>query len=82
MSEPQAAPAKPSFWQTLRAGWVPYKRLFAYVKPYKFRFILGLACGLGFGLISGCLPLVLAQVMGAVFQGGGSRHGPGVRGQP
>ena len=71
MSEPQAAPAKPSFWQTLRTGWVPYKRLFAYVKPYKFRFFLGLACGLGFGLINGCLPLVLAQVMGAVFQGGG-----------
>ena len=71
MSEPQAAPAKPSFWQTLRTGWVPYRRLFAYVKPYKLRFFLGLACGLGFGLISGCLPLVLAQVMGAVFQGGG-----------
>ena len=71
MSEPQAAPAKPSFWQTLRTGWGPYKRLFAYVKPYKFRFILGIACGLGFGLINGCLPLVLAQVMGAVFHGGG-----------
>ena len=71
MSEPQAAPAKPSFWQTLRTGWVPYKRLFAYVKPYKLRFFLGLTCGLGFGLISGCLPLVLAQVMGAVFHGGG-----------
>ena len=71
MSEPQAAEAKPSFWQTLRTGWGPYKRLFAYVKPYKFRFFLGLICGLGFGLINGCLPLVLAKVMGAVFQGGG-----------
>jgi len=71
MSDPQAAPAKPSFWQTIRVGWAPYKRLLSYVKPYKFRFFLGLACGLGFGLISGCLPLVLAQVMGAVFQGGG-----------
>ncbi|MCA1659849.1 MAG: ABC transporter ATP-binding protein, partial [Verrucomicrobiaceae bacterium] len=71
MSEPQAAEAKPSFWRTLREGWGPYKRLFAYVKPYKFRFGLGLACGLGFGLINGCLPLVLAQVMGAVFHGGG-----------
>lgn len=71
MSEPQAAEAKPTFWQTLRTAWVPYKRLFAYVKPYKFRFFLGLSCGLGFGLISGCLPLVVAQVMGAVFQGGG-----------
>ena len=71
MSEPQAAEAKPTFWQTLRTGWGPYKRLFGYVKPYKFRFTLGLACGVGFGLINGCLPLVLAQVMGAVFHGGG-----------
>ncbi|MEY2561062.1 MAG: ATP-binding cassette, subfamily bacterial MsbA [Verrucomicrobiota bacterium] len=71
MSEPQAAQAKPSFWRTLRTSWGPYKRLFAYVKPYKFRFFLGLTCGLGFGLISGCMPLVLAKVMGAVFHGGG-----------
>jgi subfamily B ATP-binding cassette protein MsbA len=71
MSEPQAAPKKPSFWQTLREGWGPYKRLYAYVKPYKFRFVLGLCCGLGFGLISGCLPLVLAKVTGEVFHGGG-----------
>jgi subfamily B ATP-binding cassette protein MsbA len=72
MSEPQAAEGKPSFFRTLRKGWIPYKRLFAYVKPYKVRFLLGLSCGLGFGLISGCLPLVLAKVMGAVFQGGGA----------
>jgi len=71
MSDTQAVPAKPSFFQTLRAGWGPYKRLFAYVKPYKFRFILGLSCGLGFGLISGCMPLVLAKVMGTVFHGSG-----------
>ena len=30
MSEPQAAPKKPSFWQTLRTGWGPYKRLYSY----------------------------------------------------
>ena len=71
MSEPQAVEAKPTFWQTLRKSWGPYKRLYAYVKPYKFRFILGLACGFGFGLINGMLPLVVAQVTSAVFQGGG-----------
>jgi subfamily B ATP-binding cassette protein MsbA len=71
MSEPQAAPKKPSFWQTLRKSAGPYRRLFSYVKPYKFRFILGLSFGFGFGLISGCMPLVLAKVMGAVFHGGG-----------
>ena len=71
MSEPQAAPRKPSFWQTLRGSVGPYKRLFSYVKPYKWRFVLGLVFGFGFGVITGAMPLVLAKVMGAVFQGGG-----------
>jgi subfamily B ATP-binding cassette protein MsbA len=71
MSEPQAAPPKPSFWQLLRAGWGPYKRLYAYVKPYRARFILGLGLGFAFGVISnGMMPLVIAKVTGAVFQGG------------
>lgn len=69
MSEPQAADAKPSFWATLRAGWGPYKRLYAYVKPYRFRFIVGLAFGFAFGIINSTLPLVIARVTGAVFQG-------------
>jgi subfamily B ATP-binding cassette protein MsbA len=72
MSEPQAAPKKPSFWQTLRNSAGPYKRILAYVKPYKWRFFLGLLFGFGFGAISGCMPLVLAKVMGAVFHGGGA----------
>jgi subfamily B ATP-binding cassette protein MsbA len=71
MSEPQAAAKKPSFWQTLRVSAGPYKRLFSYVKPYKARFILGLSFGFGFGVITGFMPVVLAQVMGKVFQGGG-----------
>src|SRR3954471_19383267 len=71
MSEPQAAPKKPSFWQTLRTGWVPYKRLYGYVKPYRWRFIAGLALGFAFGVISnGAMPLVIGKVTGAVFQGG------------
>lgn len=69
MSEPQAAEAKPSFWQTFREGWGPYKRLLSYAKPYKFRFIMGLACSFGFGAISGFLPVVLAKVAGDVFGG-------------
>ena len=70
MSEPQASPAKPSFWQMIRIGWGPYKRLYGYVKPYRTRFILGLALGFAFGVISnGMMPLVIAKVTGAVFQG-------------
>jgi subfamily B ATP-binding cassette protein MsbA len=71
MSEPQAAPRKPSFWQTLRSGWGPYKRLYSYVKPYRWRFIAGLALGFAFGLSNGFIPLVIAKVTNAVFQGGG-----------
>ena len=72
MSEPQAAPRKPSFWQTVRTGWGPYKRLYAYVKPYRWRFAAGLALGFAFGVANGCIPLVIAKVTGAVFQGGGA----------
>src|SRR2546430_13614691 len=69
MSEPQAAPKKPSFWQTLRTGWGPYKRLYAYVKPYRWRFVLGLSLGFAFGVISNAgMPLVIGKVTGAVFQ--------------
>jgi subfamily B ATP-binding cassette protein MsbA len=71
MSEPQAAPKKPSFWQTVRTGWGPYKRLYGYVKPYRWRFGFGLALGFAFGLSNGCIPLVLAKVTSAVFHGGG-----------
>jgi ATP-binding cassette, subfamily B, bacterial MsbA len=71
MSEPQAAPGKPSFWQTVRTGWGPYKRLYSYVKPYRWRFMLGLGLGFAFGVISnGMMPLVIAKVTGTVFQGG------------
>ena len=83
MSEPQAVPRKPSFWQTLRTGWGPYKRLYSYVKPYRWRFALGLALGFGFGVISnGAMPLVIGKVTGAVFQGGGPASAQQLAGNP
>src|SRR5205085_6089526 len=54
-------------------AWGPYQRLYSYVKPHRWRFMLGLGLGFAFGVISnGAMPLVLAKVTGAVFQGGGA----------
>ena len=69
MSVRKPPKVKRPFWQTLKAATGPYRRLFGYVKPYRGRFALGLGFGLAFGVISGCLPLVLAKVMTTVFQG-------------
>jgi len=70
MSESQAVKAKPSFWQTIRVGWRPYRRLYSYVKPYRWRFIVGISCGAAFGIVGSLMPLVLAQVTSVVFKGG------------
>jgi subfamily B ATP-binding cassette protein MsbA len=71
MSEPQARGTKPSVWETIRKGWGPYKRLYGYVKPYRVKFILGLAFGIAFGIISnGAFPLVISKVTSAVFPAG------------
>ena len=58
--------------EVIRRGWKPYLQLAGYLKPYRKRFILGILCGVGFGAISGMLPLVaqfaanrLPQVTGA-----------------
>ena len=61
---------KRPFWQTLKAGYVPYRRLFGYVRPYKMRFGIGLAFGFGYAAINSTLPLVLGKVMNLVFAGG------------
>ena len=63
------AKVKLSFWMTIRVAWRPYRRVYSYVKPYKFRFALALGFGFLFGAINSSLPLVLARVMNFVFQG-------------
>src|SRR5262249_62260755 len=49
MSGAKPAKKKHSLWQTLREASGSYRRLYGYVKPYKVRFILGLALGLAYG---------------------------------
>ncbi|MEO5721955.1 MAG: hypothetical protein ABIR71_10850, partial [Chthoniobacterales bacterium] len=77
MSAPEVpAKKKRSFWEILKSGSGPYRRLFQYVKPYKVRFGIGLAFGFLYGIINGFLPIVLGKVMAFVFQGGGAAVGP------
>ncbi len=69
MSNGKAAKKKPSFWQTVREAWRPYRRLYSYVKPYKARFILGLSLGFAFGAVNSFFPLVVARVTSVIFHG-------------
>jgi ATP-binding cassette, subfamily B, bacterial MsbA len=69
MSEPKPNKTKLSFWETMRAAAGPYRRLFAYVKPYKWRFVVGLAFGFAFGGVNSLFPLVVSRVTGFIFHG-------------
>jgi subfamily B ATP-binding cassette protein MsbA len=60
---------KLSFRETLAASKGLYRRLFSYVKPYKWRFIVGLGFGLLFGVVNSLLPLSVAQVSNVIFKG-------------
>ena len=69
MSKAKAVKKRPSFWQTFRAAWGPYRRLYSYVTPYKWRFILGLSFGFAAGMVSSLFPLAIARVTSVVFHG-------------
>ena len=69
MSKEEGAKQKLSFLETLRIAGGPYRRLYHYVKPYKWRFIVGLAFGFAFGGVNSLLPLVVAQVSSFIFHG-------------
>ncbi|MEO6970282.1 MAG: ABC transporter transmembrane domain-containing protein [Chthoniobacterales bacterium] len=68
-SAPTVKPPKPSFWTVLKEAWGPYKRLYAYAMPYKWRFGLGLGFGFLESVITSFMPIVLAQVANVVFHG-------------
>jgi subfamily B ATP-binding cassette protein MsbA len=69
MSGVKAAKEKQSFGETLRAASASYRRLYSYVKPYKMRFILGLALGVAYGAVTSLFPLAIARVTSTVFHG-------------
>src|SRR5215472_88744 len=69
MSGAKPTKKKQSLWQTLRAASGPYRRLYGYVKPYKGRFIVGLAMGLAYGGVNSLFPIAISRVTSSIFQG-------------
>ncbi len=69
MSGAKPARKRQSVWQTLGAGSSAYRRLYGYLKPYKTRFILGLALGLAYGGVNSLFPLAIARVTSTIFHG-------------
>ncbi len=69
MSNVEAEKVKPSFWETVRSTWGPYRRLYGYVKPYRWRFVLGLTFGFVFGATTSLIPWTVARVLSFVFHG-------------
>jgi len=69
MSGAKPAKKKQSLWQTLRAASGSYRRLYGYVKPYKARFIVGLALGLAYGGVNSLFPIAIARVTSTIFHG-------------
>jgi subfamily B ATP-binding cassette protein MsbA len=58
-----------TFWQTLQASRTLYRRLFGYVKPYKWRFIVGIVFGILYGATNSALPWAVLQVSTFIFNG-------------
>ena len=69
MSGAKRAKKKQSLGETLRAAPILYRRLYSYVKPYRVRFILGLALGLAYGGVNSLFPLAIARVTSTIFHG-------------
>jgi ATP-binding cassette, subfamily B, bacterial MsbA len=65
----KAGKKKLSWRETIRIAWKPYRRLYSYVLPYKWRFFLGLFLGCLFAGTNGLLPLVMGKVTGTIFHG-------------
>ena len=68
---PPEVKVREPLWTIIRKAWGPYKRLYSYALPYKWRFMAGLGFGFLYGGVNSALPLVMAKVAGVVFQGRG-----------
>src|SRR4051812_12506023 len=59
--------AKMSFRDFMRASREPYQRLFSYLGPYRFRFMMGIVFGALFGAVQALLVFDVQYVASAVF---------------
>src|SRR5438477_11889301 len=65
----KAEKKKLSWRETIPTAWKPYRHLYSYVLPYKWKFFLGLFLGFLFGAMNRVLALVMGKVTGAIFHG-------------
>jgi subfamily B ATP-binding cassette protein MsbA len=69
MSKAEGAQVKLSFWETIRSAWKPYRRLYSYAGPYKWRFALGLGFGVAYAAVTSLFPVTVYRVSSFVFHG-------------
>src|SRR5438128_7010895 len=69
----EGAKVKLSFGETFRTAWRPYRRLYSYAMPYKWRLIVGIAFGFAFGLVNATLAWVVLRVSSFIFPGSALR---------
>jgi subfamily B ATP-binding cassette protein MsbA len=69
MRDNKGEKVKLSLRETVVASKGMYPRLFSYVKPYKWRFVVGIIFGLLFGALNGVVAPVIAKVASVVFHG-------------
>jgi len=69
MSKAEGAQVKLSFWETIQSAWKPYRRLYSYAGPYKWRFALGLAFGVAYAAVTSLFPVTVYRVSSFVFHG-------------
>ncbi len=65
---PASLPQK--FLQKIREMWGPYRSLLPYMRPYRGRFLAGILCGAGAGVLSGLFGFAIKTVSDQVFPGG------------
>ncbi len=56
-----------SIRETLRAGIIPYRNLFPFLRPYVPQFVVALVCGGLFAAATVCVPLVIKLVSAHAF---------------